>query len=102
MTLNEIAEYAGGSLEEVVGTYIWEPETKSGESYHVSIKIEVRRKNGQYTAFPDHQVKTPEQITPYVSMDTKDSLEAALYDCISGFKMFMKTPEETEWPPFEI
>jgi len=102
MTLNEIAEYAGGSLEEVVGTYIWEPKTKSGESYNVAILIEVRKKNGRYMAIPNRMVKTAQQAAPYVSTDTKDNLEDALHDCIAGFKMFMRTPEETEWPPFEV
>lgn len=102
MTYKEVAEYAGGNLSEIVGTYIWEPVSKSGESYNVSIKIEIHRKNDQYYPIPSHRVKTPRQATPYVSIDTKDTPEEALFGCISGFKMFMGTTEETAWPLFKI
>lgn len=101
MTYEEIVEYAGGNLSEIVKTYIWEPETKEGDSYNVTIRIEVRKRNGRYLAIPSHKVKTPKQASPYVSLDDKDTPEAALYSCISGFRMFMGTPEETEWHPLK-
>ena len=50
-------------------------------------------------AIPSHGVKTPGQATSCMSLEIKDSVEAALMDCIGGFKMFMKSADETTWPP---
>ena len=97
----EIANYAGGELNKVVATYIWHPESPSGESYGVEIKIQIQElSNGHYQAVPNRAVKTPQQGTPYVSMQPEDTPEEALQDCISGFKHFMGSVEETEWPLF--
>jgi|SRR5579871_72695 len=98
--MTDLAEYAreGGELREIVANYEWRPETSEGTSYGVVIKIRVYKlPDGSFMAWPSHKVKTPGQSSPYMSLTYKGSIEEAVIDCISGFRMFQGTIEETTW-----
>lgn len=100
--MSTLEQYAGGELREVVANYEWCPVDSGGASYGVDVKIRVyKNSHGRFMAYPSHRVKTPRQATPYMSIYEQDSLDEALKDCIDGFKMFMGTAAETEWPENE-
>ena len=102
MDWREVANSVGGELNRVVQTYHWWA-AKDGKSFGEKIRIEiVELSTGEFQGIPDKQVKTPGQATPYVSMDAKATPEEALKDVITGFKMFMDTPENTTWPPLPL
>ena len=100
--MKTLQEYAGGELSQVVANYEWTPIDQAGRSYGVTIKIKVyKHSENRFMALPSRRVKTPGQATPYMSLEEKGSVEEAVKDCISGFKMFMGTAAETEWPETE-
>ena len=111
MNFEKIAEYAGGTLHRLgeegkaegeihwkVAEYEWKPVSPKGGNYYETITIPIYEyAEGYFMAEPSHTVQTPRQAAPYVSMHPQQTREDALYDAISGYKMFMGLTGETLW-----
>jgi len=97
----EIAESVGGELTKVVAHYSWWVE-KDGQTYGTKVNIAIHQyPDGRYVGIADRKVKTPQQASPYISLHPQATPEDALYDSISGFTNFARSPEETTFPLVE-
>jgi len=96
--MENILHHHGGELTEVVANYEWRAVDSDGKSYGQIVKIKVLKgANGRFVAHPNHSVRSTGQATPYLSLEEKPSIKAALEDCFLSFGLFKHSVDESEW-----